>query len=209
MAETDLYPPIKRFLEAQGYVVKAEVRSCDVVAVRGEEAPVIVELKTAINLQLYYQAIDRLGMTDTVYVAVPRPKRGVPSDAIKLCKRIGIGLIIVTAAGSVEVLADPSPYAPRKDKKRLGKLLGEFHKRNGDYNLGGSVGKKLMTAYRQDAIKCAEHLAAFGAASPKEIKNTTGVDRAATILRDNVYGWFDRVERGVYTLSPSAAANWQ
>ena len=35
--ETDLYPPIKAFLEDQGYVVKAEVGAADVVAVRGAE----------------------------------------------------------------------------------------------------------------------------------------------------------------------------
>jgi hypothetical protein len=33
------------------------------------------------------------------------------------------------------------------------------------------------------------------------------VDRAATILRDNVYGWFLRVERGVYHLQPVIPAN--
>ena len=43
--ETSLYAPVKTLLESQGYEVKAEVRGCDVVAVRGDEAPVIVELK--------------------------------------------------------------------------------------------------------------------------------------------------------------------
>ena len=46
MKETELYLPIKRLLEAQGFEVKSEVKSCDVMAVRGSEAPVIVELKT-------------------------------------------------------------------------------------------------------------------------------------------------------------------
>ena len=43
--ESDLYAPVKALLEGQGYVVKGEVRGCDVVAVRGREPPVIVELK--------------------------------------------------------------------------------------------------------------------------------------------------------------------
>ena len=34
MAESDLYKPIKVFLEKQGYEVKGEVRGCDVVAVK-------------------------------------------------------------------------------------------------------------------------------------------------------------------------------
>ena len=44
MRERSLYPPVKSFLEAQGYEVKGEVNGCDLVAIRGEEAPVIVEL---------------------------------------------------------------------------------------------------------------------------------------------------------------------
>ena len=50
--ETELHPPVKAFLEAQGYAVKGEVESCDLVAVRGDEAPVIVELKTSSTLGL-------------------------------------------------------------------------------------------------------------------------------------------------------------
>ena len=39
MKESDLYPPLKEFLEDQNYEVKGEVQDCDVLAVRGEEAP--------------------------------------------------------------------------------------------------------------------------------------------------------------------------
>ena len=45
MKEADLYLPLKRFLESQGYEVKGEVQDCDVLAVRGTEALVVVELK--------------------------------------------------------------------------------------------------------------------------------------------------------------------
>lgn len=45
LKETDLYWPIKAFLEDQGYEVKAEVIDCDVVAMRNDEPPLIVELK--------------------------------------------------------------------------------------------------------------------------------------------------------------------
>jgi len=33
MAEVDLYEPIKRFLEAQGYSVKGEIAPCEIVDV--------------------------------------------------------------------------------------------------------------------------------------------------------------------------------
>ena len=45
VGEAALYGPVKRFLEALGYEVKGEVRGCDLVARRGDEPPVIVELK--------------------------------------------------------------------------------------------------------------------------------------------------------------------
>ena len=87
MLETELYLPVKRFLEAQGFAVKAEIGGCDVLAVRGDEPPVIVELKTSFNLQLLLQGIDRQGVTDTVYLAIPEPKRSLPGDILRLCKR--------------------------------------------------------------------------------------------------------------------------
>jgi len=206
MSETQLYQPIKTFLEAQGFTVKAEISSCDVVAVRDEETPLIVELKTALNLQLFYQAVDRLGITDQVYVAVPRPRRGVPAEAVKLCRRIGIGLMVVSGSGSVDVLTDPAPYSPRQNAKRRNGLLKEFRKRVGDPNTGGSRGKPLMTAYRQDALRCAVHLSQAGASRVKDIRQTTRVDRSATILRANVYGWFQRETRGVYVLTDAGIA---
>ena len=82
MAETDLYRPIKLFLEKQGYAVKAEIRDCDVVAVRGEEAPVIVELKTAFSLPLLLQGVDRQSMSDAVYLAFGPPKRRQQGDIV-------------------------------------------------------------------------------------------------------------------------------
>lgn len=203
MAETDLYLPVKRFLESQGYAVKAEIKSCDVVALRGDEAPVIVELKTALSLQLFYQAVDRLAMTESVYVAVARPKRGISAAALKLCRRLGLGLIVVAKSGSLEVLADPVPYVPRRNAKRRGLLLREFTARKGDPNSGGSAGKPLVTAYRQDALRCAVAIARDGPSRIRDIKAATGVDRAQNILRDNVYGWFERRSRGVYGLTSS------
>jgi hypothetical protein len=201
MLETDLYPPVKRHLEAQGYTVKAEVNSCDVVAVRGDEAPLIVELKLGLTLQLLCQAVERLAVSEHVYIAIARPKRGVGSSALKLCRRLGLGLIVVTSSGSLEVLADPVSYAPRANTRKRGMLLKEFNTRSGDPNIGGSMRKPLMTAYRQDAIKCAQHVLAQGPCRIRDVKAATAVDRAAGIFRDNVYGWFAKVERGVYQLS--------
>ena len=209
MPETDLYLPVKRHLEAQGYTVKAEVKSCDVMALRGDEAPVIVELKTGLTLQLLYQAVERLTVSEHVYIAIARPKRGVGSSALKLCRRLGLGLIVVTASGSAEVLADSVPYTPRTNTKKRGLLLKEFNARSGDPNIGGSTRKPLMTAYRQDALKCATHLSVHGATRIRDVREATKVDRAAGIFRDNVYGWFNRVERGVFALTDAGRVGLQ
>ena len=66
---------------ALGYEVKGEVGAADVVARRGAEAPLIVELKTGFSLQLMHQAVARQRISDSVYVAVPRWKgpRGLES----------------------------------------------------------------------------------------------------------------------------------
>jgi hypothetical protein len=201
MAETDLYLPIKSFLESQGYTVKAEVQSCDVMAMRGDDPPVIVELKTGLTLQLFYQAMDRLALTDAVYIAIAKPKRAVPSDAVKLCKRLGLGLIVIAKSGAVEVIADPVPYTPRQHAKRKTALLKEFRNRKGDPNIGGSTKTKLMTAYKQDALRCLSHLHVNGPTKVSVLRKETKVERAATILRSDYYGWFAKVERGVFAVT--------
>ncbi len=199
--ETDLYAPIKRLLESQGYQVKAEVKSCDVMAVRGDEPPLIVELKTGLTLQLIYQAIDRLSITECVYIAISKPKRAVPSEAVKLCKRLGLGLLVVAKSGSVDVLAEPVPYLPRSNKNRTNALLKEFEKRRGDPNIGGSTKTKLMTAYKQDALRCLCHLHSNGSTKISNLRKATQVDRAATILRADYYGWFVKEDRGIYNVT--------
>ncbi|MCZ8375916.1 MAG: DUF2161 family putative PD-(D/E)XK-type phosphodiesterase [Beijerinckiaceae bacterium] len=201
MAETDLYRPIKLFLERQGYAVKGEVRDCDIVAVRGDEAPVIVEMKTGFSLPLLLQGVDRQAMSDAVYLAFGPPKRRQQSDIVKLCKRLGLGVLVVTG-DFVEPLADPLPYQPRRNTRRTTLLLKEFAHRVGDPNIGGSTRRPRMTAYRQDALRIAGLLAREGASRVAQLREGTGVGRAAAILQDDVYGWFQRESRGIYALSP-------
>ncbi len=197
--ESELYAPVKALLVGQGYDVKGEVNGCDVVAVRGDEPPVVVELKRTFGLGLLFQGIDRLAMTDAVYVAVGAwPSR--QAETRRLCRRLGLGLIVVSH-GRAEVVLDPLPYAPRRDRRRATRLLGEHGRRIGDPTEGGSVRRPIMTAYRQEAMRCLGVLAA-GPLSLRAMRAAADVPNAGRIARDNVYGWFERVDRGVYTLSP-------
>lgn len=204
MKETDLYPPIKRFLEAQGYAAKAEIGGCDVLAIRAGEPPVIVELKTGFSLKLLLQGIDRQAVTDAVYLAIAEPKRSLRNDLVKLCRRLGLGLLTVRGE-TVEAVCDPAPYAPRKSAPRKAMLLKEFANRVGDPNDGGSTRKPLMTAYRQDALRLAHSLGG-GPMKVKLLREQTNISRAQGILRGDVYGWFQRVERGIYGLTPKGTS---
>lgn len=208
--ETDLYPPIKTYLEDQGYVVKAEVGAADVVAVRGAEPPVIIELKLGFSLTLFHQCLERLRVCDDVYLAVARQSGKRFAKAIKantaLARRLGLGLITVRLSdGLVEVHCDPGPYAPRKSAKRQATLLREFARRQGDPNAGGQTRAGLVTAYRQDTLKLAVYLFEVGASRGADVARETGVARATTMMRDNHYGWFEKVEKGVYGLTPAGA----
>lgn len=202
MKESDLYPPIKAFLEAQGYEVKAEIGALDVMACRGDEPPLVVELKTALNLTLILQGVARQGLFDHVYLAVPQPPKWTHRyrDLTALLRRLGLGLLTVRA-DRVEAHLDPGPYQPRLNRPRALRLLREFQRRAGDPNVAGTTGIKRMTAYRQDALRLAAHLAALGPCRPADAARTTGVARAARILRDDHYGWFDHPARGTYALS--------
>jgi len=199
--ESDLYAPVKVLLEGQGYVVKGEVRGCDVVAVRGKEPPVVVELKRTFGLGLVLQGVDRLALTDLVYLAVgqwPRQMKNVK----KLCRRLGLGFIVV-AKDKADVVLDPAPYVPRQNKRKSGRLLGEHARRVGDPNVGGQAMRMpLMTAYRQEALRCAELLAVQGPMKVSALRAACDAPKAAQILQQDVYGWFERVERVVYAITP-------
>jgi hypothetical protein len=207
LRETDLYAPVKAFLEAQGYVVKGEVGAADVVACRGKEDPVIVELKTGFSLSLFHQGVARQAITDLVYIAVPRGAGKPFAKALKtnttLARRLGLGVLTVRLPdGFVEPRCDPAPYRPRPSKPHKARLLREFARRVGDPNTGGAARTMLITAYRQDAVACAGFLLQHGASKGSIVAQATGVARATRLMADDHYGWFERTEKGIYRLTP-------
>jgi hypothetical protein len=204
--ETDLYAPVRDFLTGLGYTVRAEVAHCDVTAVRGEEL-VVVELKLGFNVDLLCQATARQALTESVYVALPRPRdasSGLWKGTQRILKRLELGLLLVgldSPSPGVEVAFHPMPPVRRKNAKARRALLAEIGRRSGDYNLGGSVRKQLMTAYRENAIFIASCLDVLGPSSPRRLRAVGTGERTRGILYDDVYGWFERIGRAEYVLT--------
>jgi len=206
--ETALYLPVKRFLEARGYAVKGEVCGCDLVAVNHSGPPLVVigELKQSFTLELLLQGVDRLAAGDEIWLAVrASAKRGRERDprVRKACRLLGFGLLAVFARGQVEILAEPGPYRPRANAARRSHLVDEHRRRQGDPTVGGGTRRPIMTAYRQQALAVAAALEP-GPRRPRQLRPQA--PDAATILLRNVYGWFERVERGVYGLTEAGRA---
>ena len=204
--ETDLYPPIKLHLERLGLEVKGEVCGCDLVALSDglPEIVVVGEMKQSFTLELVLQAVDRTSACDEVWLAVRASKRGRgrENDARvkKLCQFLGFGLLTVTAEGRVDVVTEPGPWKPRRDAKRRSRMVEEHRRRKGDPVVGGSTRMPQMTAYRQQALAVADALTR-APSCPRDLR--TLAPDAAKILQGNVYGWFERIERGLYGLTSS------
>ncbi|MFA7075792.1 MAG: DUF2161 family putative PD-(D/E)XK-type phosphodiesterase [Candidatus Izemoplasmatales bacterium] len=206
MLETDLYNPVKQFLEEQGYQVKAEIINVDVFAVK-EEKTIAVELKTNVTLKLIYQAIDRQKLSDDVYIAVP--KKAIEAhkknmrDFLLLLKRLSVGLLVIES-NKVEVLQNPIDYnfkqSINRNKRKRAKLINEFNNIGLNNNKGGSKGKR-MTFYRENVILIASLLFEKPGLSPKDIKKITKVDKTYSILQKNYYGWFEKKARASYALT--------
>lgn len=205
MKETDLCPPVSELLEHRGYLVHAEVKSCDITAIQGEEL-VIVELKTSVNIKLLIQATDRLSMTSLVYIAVPEPARPGAHwrGIVRLLKMLGLGLILVSfgqTGARARVEFSPHPYKPTINKKKSKSVISEALNRSANYNLGGSKGIKLITTYRESSIYVACCLQLHGSLAPRDLKLLGSGDKTQSILYKNHYGWFEKVDRGLYRLS--------
>jgi len=212
--ETELYGPVKRFLETLGFAVKGEVGGCDLLGLREGESPVLVvcELKQSFNLELVLQGVDRAASSDEVWLAarLSATGKGREGDARfrNLCRRLGFGLLGVGADDEVHVLLSPAALMPRRDPKRRSRLLDEHRRRQGDPVTGGGTRAPIMTAYRQQALICARALR-DGPRRPRDL--AAAVPTAAAMLRRNVYGWFERTAHGVYGLTPAgreALARW-
>lgn len=210
--ETDLSKPVSDFLVEQGYSVRSEVKDCDIAAIKGDEL-IVVELKRNLSVSLLAQAVKRQKTADLVYIAVPKPKKLFANskwqDICHLIRRLELGLILVSFKGKkgfIEIPIHPVPFDREKSRKRSNKkresIIKEINARYADFNVGGSSGKKLVTAYRESAVFIACCLNRLGPMSPKQLRSLgTDPGKTTSILSENHYGWFERIERGVYSIT--------
>ncbi|PLS17363.1 hypothetical protein CVD28_12415 [Bacillus sp. M6-12] len=209
--ETDLYEPIRNYFTEKGYDVYAEVKHCDITAVKENEL-IIVEMKLNLTVDLLVQAAKRQRITDLVYIAIPRPKYRLGSkkwnDICHLIRRLELGLILVSfqkSGISMEIAISPGPFDRLKsmqyNRKKRDFIIAEIDGRNGDYNIGGSSKTKIITAYKETCIQIACLLERFGPLSPKALREMGTGDKTLSILNKNYYRWFDKIKRGTYTIS--------
>lgn len=207
MKEIDMYKPLKNFLKAKGYVVHSEVESVDVMAQKGDEL-LMIEMKTSFNLQLVYQLIERLKITDQVYAYIPLGKGGRwPKSYKRMCgllKRLHCGLITLDQHTQKEVVVEfePAAFKGRKNYTKKKLAIKEFEGRSIDLNQGGSTRELLFTAYKEKAIRIAMYLSECGASSTQEIREKLDIDKTVDIFNKNYQGWFERVSHGVYRITP-------
>lgn len=208
LRETDLFAPVRAFLEAGGHTVRAEVADCDVVGYAGGQL-VVVELKTRVTLELLAQATARQQFADLVYIAIPGPiprrSRRRWRGIRRLLRRLELGLLLVFPTplpGRVEEVYHPKPYRVRKSIKQRAAVLEEMVGRTGTRNTGGSTRRKRVTSYRENAIQIAVILDQFGPLSASQLQRyyNTGAKTHAILYRDP-YGWFRRVGYGIYDVA--------
>lgn len=204
LKESDLYSPLKAYLEGLGYEVHGEVKDCDITATRGDDL-VVVEMKRSFCLRLVMQAVKRQRATPSVYIAIPRPVGGPFTrswrDMCHLLRRLELGLIVVpTDLSGVELVFHPGPHERRKSAAMRRTILREIDGRSGDYSTGGARAGASVTAYRESAIFIACCLEKFGRLSPSQLRSLGTAKNTQSVLYRNVYGWYERVEKGVYSL---------
>lgn len=217
MKETDLHEPVKQWLEEMGCAVRSEINDFDMLGILEDQCTIAVELKKTLNLEVINQAVNRQKIADYVYIGIPFNAKNTRTKKYKMTlhtlRRLHIGLVSVQLKSSpkmLKVTLDAKPcdmnQIKSRSKGKKDQLMKEFYKRSSDYNIAGSTRTKIMTAYREQSLWIAYLLQKFGPQSTAQLKKR-GSDPESTygILYQNHYKWFERIERGVYGLTPLGA----
>lgn len=168
MKETELFPPVKAWLEQGGHTVFTEVqpkrgtlRRADILALHGS-VDTVIELKISLSLALLDQCVSWKHHANLIYAAVPAPakyRRGdpisnyVPDLALSIFKMHGVGLLYVSEDNVVHVIR---ARLNRRISPILRDALTEYHNTlspDAGTNQGGHI-----TAYRTTMLRVREFL---------------------------------------------------
>lgn len=207
MTEKELYPPVRNLFEKRGYIVNAEVKDCDMTAVKDDEF-IIVELKRNLTVTLLGQGLKRQRTGADVFIAVPKPKQYSLKkfrSVFSVIKKLELGLIFVSLRGEhsfAEIVFEPKPFKfMYKDTRKRKEIMTEIEGRTIETNTGGVTGTKIITAYTEKCIHIACMLDMYGEMSAAEVRKKGGADNAYNILTMNVYGWFEKTGRGIFKIT--------
>ena len=180
------------------------------MALSGDDPPIVVigELKLSFNLELVLQAVDRAAACDEVWLAARLSARGKgrESDARyrNLCRRLGFGMLAVTKyrrrRGDRQAAHDqPAPQSEEALAPRRRTPAAQ----------GRSGARRQHALADHDGLSPAGAGLRLGAVAGATARARSQARRFPTppkILLHNVYGWFDRAERGVYVLTDAGHA---
>ncbi len=206
MKEYELFPVLKDFFVSCGYKVNAEVKDCDMTAVKGDEL-IIVEMKTSLNITVLYQALERKKLSPQVYIAIPRPKRDYRKLKLKmknLVSKLDLGLIVIDVVNKgLEVLVEPQVNPQqRMNNNKKAKLLTEINNRSVDENIGGKNRTKVLTAYKELGIALCVVINKEERVTTKTLREKYGFEQKTTnYLRTNFFRWYKKVGQATYELS--------
>ena len=206
--ESDVAAAVAEYFSSLGYEVKAEIRGCDVVAIKHiDSAPrlTVIETKLRFNLKLLYQAITRFDIADEVLVAFLRPhnmgRKSHWRDLKNLAKHSGIGILLVSGdkqAPLVQVALEAGGSRRKRIKTKRLAIEREFHNRLVKGQIGGVNKVKILTAYRELAISLAVYLTKKGPCKTCDLIKQGFPKQVSRMLWDNHYGWYERLGRGLY-----------
>lgn len=159
MKESDLYDPIKNWLEERGFTVYPEVECrfgggrADIVVTSGPVVGV-VEMKQSLTLDLIDQALRWRGYANYIWIAIPYKPKNYKRFVEMVLRDYGIGLLVVSEYGSV--WSDRRATFMRRTVPYLKDALTEHHLASG--LKGGHSGGGYITTYRITMNKVQDYL---------------------------------------------------
>ncbi|MBG9694203.1 hypothetical protein ABD91_26085 [Lysinibacillus sphaericus] len=154
MKESDMFEPLKNFLQKQGFDrVYGEVGSADVVGINKQGEEVVVEMKKTLNFKVLEQAFERFGRAKYIYIAVPLANRSKAYNvnhrfAYYILREYGVGLLyvpidLITGENSYENVYEFIESAEHHVERSIADSIRPYN----ELTVGGSKSGDTITDY--------------------------------------------------------------